>query len=47
MQHIPIADDNRDITDILSTYSKMEGFEPLVAADGKKLLIYLINIIQR
>lgn len=38
MQHILIADDNRDITDILSTYSKMEGFEPLVAADGEEAI---------
>jgi len=38
MQHILIADDNRDITDILSTYSKMEGFEPVVAADGEEAI---------
>lgn len=38
MQHILIADDNRDITDILSTYSKMEGFEPIVASDGEEAL---------
>lgn len=38
MQHILIADDNRDITDILSTYSKMEGFEPLVAGDGEEAI---------
>ncbi len=38
MQHILIADDNRDITDILSTYSKMEGFEPLVASDGEEAI---------
>lgn len=38
MQHILIADDNRDITDILSTYSKMEGFEPIVAYDGEEAL---------
>lgn len=36
MQHILIADDNRDITDILSTYSRMEGFEPVVAGDGEE-----------
>ena len=38
MQHILIADDNHDITDILSTYSKMEGFEPIVAADGEEAI---------
>lgn len=36
MQHILIADDNRDITDILSTYSRMEGFEPVIAGDGEE-----------
>lgn len=38
MQYILIADDNRDITDILSTYSKMEGFEPVVAGDGEEAI---------
>ena len=38
MQHILIADDNQDITDILSTYSRMEGFEPLVAGDGEEAI---------
>jgi DNA-binding response OmpR family regulator len=38
MQHILIADDNRDITDILSTYSRMEGFEPVVAEDGEEAI---------
>ena len=38
MPHILIADDNRDITDILATYSKMEGFEPLVAGDGEEAI---------
>lgn len=38
VQHILIADDNQDITDILSTYSKMEGFEPLVAGDGEEAI---------
>ncbi|CUH93496.1 response regulator transcription factor [Herbinix luporum] len=38
MQHILIADDNHDITDILSTYSKMEGFEPVVAYDGEEAI---------
>lgn len=40
MQYILIADDNRDITDILSVYVKKEGYEPVVAFDGKKALEY-------
>ncbi|HEX3023093.1 MAG TPA: response regulator transcription factor [Lachnospiraceae bacterium] len=38
MQHILIADDNNDITDILSTYAQKEGFEPVVAGDGVEAL---------
>lgn len=38
MQYILIADDNHDITDVLSTYSKMEGLEPLIAYDGEEAL---------
>ncbi len=34
MQYILIADDNHDITDVLSTYSKKEGYEPVIAHDG-------------
>lgn len=34
MQYILIADDNPDITDILSVYVKKEGYEPIVAKDG-------------
>ncbi|MSS64833.1 response regulator transcription factor [Velocimicrobium porci] len=34
MQHMLIADDNQDITDILSAYAKKEGFTPVIAADG-------------
>lgn len=34
MQYILIADDNRDITDILSAYVRKEGYEPLIAKDG-------------
>ncbi len=34
MQHILIADDNQDITDILATYASKEGLEPVVAGDG-------------
>ena len=41
-----IADDNHDITDILSTYSKMEGFEPVVAYDGEEATDYLRSIIR-
>jgi DNA-binding response OmpR family regulator len=38
MQYILIADDNHDITDVLSTYSKKEGYEPVVANDGEEAL---------
>ena len=34
MAHILIADDNKDITDILSAYVEKEGYVPVVAADG-------------
>lgn len=34
MQKILIADDNQDILDILSTYAKKEGYEPVLAMDG-------------
>lgn len=34
MQYILIADDNKDITDILSAYVKKEGYEPIIAVDG-------------
>ena len=34
MAYILIADDNQDITDILSTYVTKEGFDPLIAVDG-------------
>ena len=40
MSYILIADDNQDITDILSTYSKKEGFEPIIAEDGEKAIKY-------
>ena len=36
MQYILIADDNHDITDVLSAYSKKEGLEPIIAADGEE-----------
>lgn len=38
MQHILIADDNQDITNILSAYAVNEGLEPIVAEDGEKAL---------
>ena len=34
MKKILIADDNKQITTILSSYAKKEGLEPLVALDG-------------
>ena len=34
MQYVLIADDNKDITDILNVYVKREGYEPLIATDG-------------
>jgi DNA-binding response OmpR family regulator len=36
MQYILIADDNQDITDVLSAYSKKEGLEPVIANDGEE-----------
>ena len=36
MQHILIADDNHDITDVLSTYARKEGLEPIIAYDGEE-----------
>ena len=38
MQYILIADDNPDITDVLSEYAKKEGYEPVVASDGEEAL---------
>lgn len=43
MEYILIADDNRDITDILSTYAKNEGFEPIVAVDG----VEAVNLFEK
>lgn len=34
MKYVLIADDNRDITDILKVYVQKEGYEPLVAKNG-------------
>lgn len=36
MDYILVADDNKDITDILSNYAEREGFRPLEAKDGKE-----------
>lgn len=34
MKYVLIADDNKDITDILKAYVRKEGYEPLVAKNG-------------
>ncbi len=34
MQYILIADDNKDITDILAAYVQKEGYQPVIAKDG-------------
>jgi len=34
MKYVLIADDNKDITDILAVYVRKEGYEPLVAKNG-------------
>ena len=38
MKKILIADDNEDITDILSNYIEREGYEAVVAKDGEQAL---------
>lgn len=38
MKKILIADDNEDITDILSNYIEREGYEAVVAMDGEEAL---------
>ena len=38
MQYMLIADDNRDITNVLSAYARKEEFEPIVASDGEEAL---------
>lgn len=38
MKKILIADDNEDITDVLSNYIQREGYEVLVAKDGEQAL---------
>ncbi len=38
MAKMLIADDNKQITSILSNYARKEGFEPIVALDGEEAL---------
>ncbi len=38
MQNILIADDNSDITKILSAYTAKEGFNPVIATNGEEAL---------
>ena len=38
MEKMLIADDNKQITSILSNYARKEGFEPVVALDGEEAL---------
>ena len=38
MRKILIADDNKQITTILSSYAKKEGLEPIIASDGAEAL---------
>lgn len=38
MAKMLIADDNKQITSILSNYARKEGFEPVVALDGEEAL---------
>lgn len=38
MQNILIADDNEDITKILSAYTLKEGYKPVVARDGEEAI---------
>lgn len=40
MQYILIADDNQDITDILSAYAEKEGFQPVIAKDGEEAMTF-------
>ena len=35
MKYVLIADDNKDITDILARYVAKEGYEPIIAEDGE------------
>ncbi len=38
MEKILIADDNLQITKILSEFAKKEGYEPVIAYDGEEAL---------
>ncbi|MCR5791615.1 MAG: response regulator transcription factor [Lachnospiraceae bacterium] len=38
MSYIIIADDNKDITDILAIYVQKEGYTPIIARDGEETL---------
>jgi len=38
MEKMLIADDNRQITAVLTAYARKEGFEPVVAYDGEEAL---------
>jgi DNA-binding response OmpR family regulator len=38
VQHILIADDNPDITDVLAAYAKKEDLIPVIAADGEEAI---------
>lgn len=38
MQNILIADDNQDITTILSAYTKKEGYNPVIARNGEEAI---------
>ena len=38
MRKILIADDNKQITTILSSYAKKEGLEPIIALDGAEAI---------
>ena len=46
MQYILIADDNKDITDILSVYVKKEGYEPIIKMELWQRICFL-NTSQR
>lgn len=38
VQHILIADDNPDITDVLAAYAKKEDLVPVIASDGEEAI---------
>jgi len=38
VQHILIADDNPDITDVLAAYARKEDLVPVIAADGEEAI---------